>query len=89
MTKLVHVVVTQEMIDNGLPTISTKCPVAVAVSAALGKEVSWLFHVGVIMDTKQTVRSLDPAATVDFVTGFDMIGARSVAPFEFDVEVSE
>lgn len=90
MTKLAHVVVTQEMIDNGLPTISTKCPVAMAVSAALGREVSWLFIAGLIVNsTKQTVRSLDPAATKKFVIEFDVSGAKNVVPFEFDVEVEE
>lgn len=91
MVSKVRVKVTQEMINTGVQSNSSMCPVALAASSALGKYVSWGLRTGTALSSSISNNKLvllsGSDAVEDFVRAFD--SGKEVKPFEFDMEVSE
>jgi hypothetical protein len=78
-----RVEVTQEHIDRGEKMNCHDCPIALAVSAALGQEVTVgaeIVHLGKGL-------AYLPRSVSDWIVEFDL-GGR-VAPFVFDLEVPQ
>ena len=95
VTRRVIVAVTQEDIDNGDPGMCYDCPVATALTRAVGRRcrvkepTRWGFSDGMTGDKRDSIVDpyrLPPSAAT-FVEVFDDFGRDHVFPFSFEIEV--
>ena len=82
-TTRIKVDVTQEDIDHGVQSDCRKCPVARAISRALGFQVEAYSTIGIWLSDSDKVPT--PAIASAFIRQFDEF--KPVSPFSFDLEV--